>query len=50
MGRELLQTYPVFYDAIAEAEEYLRQLGASYSLMGGCPFEGDEQCLTNMKD
>ncbi|KAK3315828.1 putative polyketide synthase [Apodospora peruviana] len=32
MGRELLRTYPVFASAIEMADEYLRSLGAEWSL------------------
>ncbi|KEQ90223.1 hypothetical protein AUEXF2481DRAFT_71742 [Aureobasidium subglaciale EXF-2481] len=34
MGRELIQTYPVFRDALQEADNILCQLGASWSLIG----------------
>jgi acyl transferase domain-containing protein/NADPH:quinone reductase-like Zn-dependent oxidoreductase/SAM-dependent methyltransferase len=33
MGRELMKAYPVFKKSIEEAEEYLRHLGADWSLM-----------------
>jgi acyl transferase domain-containing protein len=34
MGRELLTAYPVFRDALQEADACLRKLGASWSLLG----------------
>lgn len=33
MGRELISSYPVFRDTLYEAERYLREFGATYSLM-----------------
>lgn len=33
MGRELIETYPVFKDSLLEADRYLRELGADWSLM-----------------
>jgi acyl transferase domain-containing protein/NADPH:quinone reductase-like Zn-dependent oxidoreductase len=33
MGRELISSYPVFRDALVQAEGYLREFGATYSLM-----------------
>ncbi|KAJ4343988.1 hypothetical protein N0V95_006473 [Ascochyta clinopodiicola] len=33
MGRELISAYPVFRQALSEADRYLREFGASYSLM-----------------
>ena len=33
MGRELISAYPVFRQALCEAERYLREFGATYSLM-----------------
>ena len=38
MGRELIETYPVFKACLEEAEQYLKELGASWSLLGiFCP-------------
>lgn len=34
MGRELIATYPVFRDALQEADGYLRDMGANWSLLG----------------
>lgn len=34
MGRELIDAYPLFADSLREADRYLREFGASYSLMG----------------
>jgi acyl transferase domain-containing protein len=34
MGKELIATYPVFRGALQEADNYLRELGASWSLIG----------------
>ena len=34
MGRELIHTYPVFRNALVEAEQHLNDLGASWSLIG----------------
>ncbi|QQK46332.1 Lovastatin diketide synthase LovF [Penicillium digitatum] len=33
MGRELLEVYPVFKDSILEAERYLKEFGADWSLV-----------------
>ncbi|KAF2800561.1 ketoacyl-synt-domain-containing protein [Melanomma pulvis-pyrius CBS 109.77] len=33
MGRELISSYPVFRETLHEAEDYLREFGATYSLM-----------------
>ncbi|KAJ4314705.1 hypothetical protein N0V94_006338 [Neodidymelliopsis sp. IMI 364377] len=33
MGRELISAYPVFRETLCEAERYLREFGATYSLM-----------------
>ena len=38
MGRELLETYPVFKAAIIAADKYLTDLGASWSLISRCGF------------
>ena len=38
MGRELLQTHPIFSSAIAAADKHLATLGASWSLIGSCIF------------
>ncbi|CAM1507801.1 Fc.00g046490.m01.CDS01 [Cosmosporella sp. VM-42] len=34
MGRELITAYPLFKESIREADTYLRELGADWSLMG----------------
>lgn len=34
MGRELMRVYPVFASAIVAADEYLKSLGAGWSLIG----------------
>lgn len=34
MGRELIEAYPVFKQSLREADQYLRDLGASWSLIG----------------
>ena len=34
MGRELIEVYPVFKASLEEAEHYLRELGATWSLLG----------------
>lgn len=34
MGRELINTYPVFREALQEADSHLRELGATWSLVG----------------
>lgn len=34
MGRELIGAYPVFEQSLREADQYLRELGASWSLIG----------------
>ena len=33
MGRELLQTHPVFFEAISRADDALRQIGADFSVL-----------------
>jgi acyl transferase domain-containing protein len=33
MGRELIDAYPVFRDCLVEAEHYLKELGASWSIL-----------------
>ena len=38
MGRELLETHPVFKSAIIAADKYLTDLGASWSLISRCCF------------
>lgn len=34
MGRELINAYPVFREALEEADSHLRELGATWSLVG----------------
>lgn len=34
MGRELMGAYPVFEESLREADEYLKELGAPWSLIG----------------
>lgn len=34
MGRELIEAYPVFKDCLLEADGYLKELGATWSLIG----------------
>lgn len=34
MGRELIKAYPIFKNSLCEADKYLRDFGASWSLMG----------------
>ena len=34
MGRELIEAYPVFEQSIREGDQYLRELGAPWSLIG----------------
>ena len=34
MGRELIEAYPIFEESLCEADKYLRDFGASWSLMG----------------
>ena len=48
MGRELLQSYPVFSSAIAAADRHLESLGASWSLTSSChPYSSRWLRLTN---
>lgn len=37
MGRELITAYPVFREALQEADSHLRELGATWSLIGMTP-------------
>lgn len=37
MGRELIKAYPIFEESLCEADKYLRDFGASWSLMGSSP-------------
>lgn len=37
MGRELIEAYPVFKASLLEAEGYLKELGATWSLLGKSP-------------
>ena len=34
MGRELMEAYPVYRDCLLEADEYLEEFGATWSVMG----------------
>lgn len=34
MGRELIDAYPVYRDCVLEAEQYLREFGCKWSLIG----------------
>ncbi|KAK7958258.1 hypothetical protein PG988_013106 [Apiospora saccharicola] len=34
MGRELIQAYPVFKEAILECDRYIQEMGASWTVMG----------------
>ena len=34
MGRELIEAYPIFKDSLRECDQHLKELGASWSLIG----------------
>jgi acyl transferase domain-containing protein len=34
MGRELIEAYPVFKDALLEADQFLKSFGAEWSILG----------------
>jgi acyl transferase domain-containing protein len=37
MGRELIEAYPVFKEAIQEADKHIRSFGSTWSLIGKTP-------------